>query len=101
MEPNLTLRNFLSESHFRGLELATAGVLLVSVVLFLFFILATGESRITGEITTGILWLCAGASVVLPVLIITHTAWDVLRWFRGGNETKEQPHSNSVIHYVF
>lgn len=101
MEPDSALKDHLPESSFRGLKLATAGFLLVSVALLLFLVFAAGESRITSEITTGIVWLCAGASVVLPVLIITHTAWDVLRWFRTENEAKEQPHGNPVIHYVF
>lgn len=101
METNSTLRDFLTESLFRGLQLPTAGILLVSVALFLFSALATGETRVSGEITTGILWLCIGASGVLPVLIVANTTYDVLSWFREGSKATEQTHSKSVINYVF
>ena len=84
MPSRSTLREFLAASRFRSAELATATSLLTASALFLGF--AVSDAHTTVDPTSDLLRLSALTSILLPIVVVTHTGYDLVTWLRDPRE---------------
>lgn len=71
----------------RGIKIGLAGLFLLTLIGFVVGALSTNEGNAGGAVTTGLLWLYLGTSIILPLSVLSHAGYWIVDSVRGDRET--------------
>lgn len=86
---------------FRDAELATAGLTLGALAVFLTLTLTTDAVGLPDGLTMATLWLGTVTTVALPTLVLAHLAYDTIARLRHSTQERGPTNAGTILDTLF